>query len=85
MQIFFAFLVALVAGCASQSASGQPESSIFRDMDICTPPSSGGDPMLIAGTLPLKKRESKYYKCMTEKGYSEFPAMPKESGPNSGG
>jgi hypothetical protein len=85
VQILIACLIALLAGCALQSLSGQTESDISRDMDICTPPSTGGDPMLIAGTLPLKGRQREYKKCMEEKGYSEFPAMPKDPGPNSGG
>jgi hypothetical protein len=81
MQILVACLMALLAGCAAHAPTGQPESDISRDMDICTPPSSMGNPMRI-GTLPPKRRESEYAKCMKEKGYTEIPAMPKDFGSN---
>ena len=81
MQILIGCLIALVAGCAMQPPTGQPEADIVRDMDICTPPSSRGNPMQI-GTLPPQRRESEYTKCMKEKGYTEIPAMPKGFGSN---
>jgi hypothetical protein len=81
MQILIACLVVLLASCAAQPFSGQIESDIVRDMDICTPPSSMGNPMRI-GTLPPSRRESEYTKCMKEKGYAKIPAMPKDFGSN---
>ena len=79
-KIAIACLIALLAGCETGRLSGQAGSGIDRDVGICTPPSTRGDPMMVMGTLPQKKRENEYRKCMEEKGHTDIPAMPKGFG-----
>jgi hypothetical protein len=79
------------SGCASQPVSkgeplpGQSYDDMKADVAKCTPPSNVGDVMLTGGIVASMMREREYKSCMTGKGYTAIPPMPKDPGPKSGG
>ena len=81
----------LCSSCTNQPVSkgmplpDQTEQDMKLDIDKCKPPSSLGDVMLTGGIVASMMREREYKSCMTNKGYTSIPPMPKDPGPKSGG